>query len=667
MTLRSIFIAAAVSLLVVLPSAAKDKNYKVVSPDGNLSATLVVGQTISYAVSRGDVLLIDSSEISMTMTDGSVFGKNDNVCKVRKVRVDQTLSAVAYKRAEVRDNYNEITLIFKEFSLVFRAYDEGIAYRFVNGPDDAFVQKEQAEFRFANDWTAFVPYVSQHTETLDSQYWNSFESTYDVHCVSEWDKKRMAFLPLAVAADNGIKVLITEADLLDYPGMYLYNEKGSTCLSGRFARYPETVRTAGLSGIQEEVIDRKDFIAKASAGEAFPWRVIMVTKKDSEMAVNDLVWKLATPSDPSMDFSWVKPGMAVWDWWHGRNLYGVDFRPGINTETYKYYIDFASCNGVPYVLMDAGWSPDRGQQDQMKVLPEINLPFLIEYARERNVGLILWVGFSPFRRNMEAVCRHFSRMGIKGFKVDFMDRDDQDVVDFHRKAAKTTARYGLMIDFHGTYKPVGLNRTYPNVVNYEGVFGLEQMKWKKATVDQVTYDVTMPFIRMAAGPVDYTQGAMRNASKGNYHPVESEPMSQGTRCHQLAEYVVFDSPLNMMCDSPSNYMAEPECTKFIAGCPTVWDESLAVNGEIGQFITLARRSGNVWYVGSLNNWNARDLTLNLGFLGEGEWTMEIFRDGVNADRAARDFKRESYPVPADRNVRIHMAPGGGWAARLTRK
>ena len=379
-----------------------------------------------------------------------------------------------------------------------------------------------------------------------------------------------------------------------------------------------------------------------------------------------MVWKLGAPADPGQDFSWVKPGKVAWDWWNAWNLYGVDFRAGINNDTYKYYIDFAQKHGIEYVILDEGWAVNL-KAELMQVIPEIDLPVLCEYAKAHNVGLILWAGYYAFDRDMENVCKHYSEMGIKGFKVDFMDRDDQYMVDFYRRAAQTTAKYGLLIDFHGAFKPVGLNRTYPNVINYEGVHGLEQMKWSKPTVDQVTYDVTVPFIRMAAGPMDYTQGAMRNAAKKNYHPVNSEAMSQGTRCHQLAEYVVFDSPLNMLCDSPSNYMAEPECTEYIAGCPTVWDESVAVNGVLGRFITLARRSGDIWYVGSLNDWKARDLTLDLGFLGDGEWTMEIFRDGINADRAARDYKREYAPVPADRKVKIHMAPGGGWTARITKK
>ena len=667
MTLKNILAAAIFSMAAVMTSEAKDVTYKVESPDGQLSASVVVGNVISYSVSRGGVNLINPSEISMTLSGGTVFGIDDKVRKFKKSSVDQTIPTVVYKKAEVRDNYNEITLMFKEFTLAFRAYDEGVAYRFTSSlKNDSKVLSEKAQFNFAKDWNVYVPYVTQHTETLESQYWNSFENTYSIHPLSGWNKERLGFLPVAVSADDGIKLLITESDLTDYPGMYLYNEGDATTLSGRFAPYPKTIEYGGYNMLQGIVREREDYLAECSAGEQFPWRIIMVTTNDAELAVNDMVWKLAAPADPATDFSWVKPGKVAWDWWNAWNVYGVDFRAGINNDTYKYYIDFAQQHGIEYVILDEGWAVNK-KADLMQVIPEIDLPMLCEYAEAHNVGLILWAGYYAFDRDMENVCKHYSEMGVKGFKVDFMDRDDQFMVDFFRRAAEMTAKYKLLVDFHGAFKPVGLSRAYPNVINYEGVFGLEQMKWSKSSVDQVTYDVTVPFIRMAAGPMDYTQGAMRNATRANYYPVNSEAMSQGTRCHQLAEYVVFESPLNMLCDSPSNYLAEPECTKYIAECPTVWDESVAVNGVLGSFITLARRSGDVWYVGSLNDWNARELTLDLGFLGDGEWTMEIFRDGINADRAARDYKHESMRVPADGKVRIHMAPGGGWTARVTRK
>ena len=666
MTFKTLLAAASLALTLPVSGLANDGAYQVVSPDGHLHATVVVGSDITYMLARDEQQIIAPSCISMTVSGGVVFGDGDRVRKVRRTSIDQVWQATAYKKSEVRDNYNEMALEFKEFSLVFRAYDDGVAYRFISGLKGDFeVIGEQAEFSFAQDWTGYIPYVKQHTQTLETQYYNSFENTYSVHPLSGWNKDRLAFLPVAVAADNGVKVLITESDLRHYPGMFLYNEGNASTLSGRFAPYPKEIRQGGHNMLQGEVQTRENYIARCCGKEAFPWRVIMVTDNDAHLAVNDLVGNLSTPADPSADFSWVRPGKVAWDWWNAWNVYGVDFRAGINNDTYKYYIDFAAANGIEYVILDEGWAVNK-KADLMQVIPEIDLPMLCQYAKERGVGLILWAGYLAFDRDMENVCRHYSEMGVKGFKVDFMDRDDQMMVDFHRRAAEMTAKYHLMIDFHGTYKPAGLNRTWPNVVNYEGVHGLEQMKWSDTSVDQVTYDVTVPFIRMAAGPMDYTQGAMRNSTKKNYRPVSSEAMSQGTRCRQLAEYVIFDSPLNMMCDSPSNYMNEPVCTKYIAECPVTWDESVAVNGELGKYITLARRSGDVWYVGSITGWDARDIDIDLSFLGDGDWTMEVFRDGVNADRAARDFRHEVVDVSADRRVNVHMAPGGGWTARITR-
>lgn len=665
---RVIFLAAAI-LGAAFPSFAKNRDYQVSSPDGHITASVTVGENISYTVSRDGQTLITPSTISMNLSDGIVFGQNDKVRKTMRSSFDETFPTVAYKKAEVRDNYNQILLNFKEFSLIFRAYDDGVAYRFVSNLDKKKtyeVISEQAEFNFGEDRQAFIPYVNSGANTVEGQYFNSFENTYTVQNLSQWRKDRLAFLPLVVAADDGVKILITEADLTNYPGMHVIGTEGSNSLKGTFAPYPKVIDQGGHNKLQGMVKERENFIAKASGDEVFPWRVIMVSTSDSQLAVNDMVWKLSPKQDVGTDYSWVKPGKVAWDWWNDWNLYGVDFKAGINNETYKYYIDFASTHGIAYVILDEGWAVNL-QADLFQVIPEIDIQELVDYGKERGVGIILWAGYWAFNRDMEKVCKHYSEMGVKGFKVDFMDRDDQLMVNFHARAAETAARYDLMIDFHGTYKPTGLSRRWPNVVNYEGVHGLEQMKWRPKECDQVTYDVTVPFIRMAAGPMDYTQGAMRNASKSNYRPVYNEPMSQGTRCRQLAEYVVFDSPLNMLCDSPSNYIAEAECTEFIAACPETWDESLGVNGEIGKYITIARRSGDAWYVGALTNWDERDITLDLSFLGEGDWILDIFQDGPNAEKAARDYVHTTATVPTDRKITAHLAPGGGWAAKITRK
>ncbi len=670
MRLKNIITCVAAMFLAATAVIAKDRTYSLASPDGHISATVTVGEDIRYSVFRDGQVLIAPSTISMNLSDGMVFGQNDKVRKAVRTSFDETFPTVAYKKAAVRDNYNQITLIFTEFALVFRAYDDGLAYRFEGrlGKDREYkVISERAEFDFAEDRTAFVPYViGLGGKQFDGQFYNSFENTYTVQKLSAWKKDKLAFLPLAVEAEDGVKVLVTEANLTNYPGMYLLGEEESARLKGVFAPYPKFVEQGGKHLLHGIVTERENFIAKVRGNEVFPWRAIIVSTSDAQLAVNDMVWKLSPAPDAGTDWSWVKPGKVIWDWWNGWNVYGVDFKSGINNETYKYYIDFAAAHGIEYVILDHGWSV-RLKADLLQVIPEIDMEGMIEYGRERGVGIILWAGYWAFDRDMENVCRHYAEMGVKGFKVDYIDRDDQIAVNFHARVAETAARYGLLVDFHGTYKPTGLNRRWPNVVNYEGVHGLEQMKWSQSDVDQVTYDVTVPFIRMAAGPMDYTQGAMRNAVRKNFRPVNDEPMSQGTRCRQLAEYVVFDSPLNMLCDSPSNYLKEPECTKFIAGVPTVWDESRAVNGKIGEFITIARRSGDVWYVGALTNWDKRDIEMDLGFLGDGEWKMEIFQDGINADKAARDYVRTVAAVPSDRRLTAHLASGGGWICRISSK
>lgn len=655
------------AVLMTMSMNAQPSDYVLVSPDGKLQVMVETGDGIHYSLVHDGDLLVGRSEIGMYMTDGSLFGGLEPVKKASTRGVDQTIKATLYKKAEIKDKFNELTLKFAEFSLIFRAYDDGMAYRFVSHKEDPYnVDYETAEFNFAKDWNMWAAYVAQHTESLESQYYNSFENTYSFTPLSSWNKDRLAFLPLMVEGPRGKKIVVTESDLIDYPGMYLYNEKGDKNLSARFAPYPNEVRQGGHNNLQLEVHSRQPYIARCVGNDKFPWRIIAVSEDDIRMADNDMVYRLARPADTTLGWGWVKPGKVAWDWWNDWNISGVDFKSGINTETYQHYIDFASENGIQYVILDEGWAVN-GEADLFQVVPEIHLEKLVKYASERNVGLILWAGYWAFDRDMEKVCKHYSNMGIKGFKVDFMDRDDQHMVQFHQRAAITAARYKLMLDFHGTYKPAGLNRTYPNVINYEGVHGLEQMKWSPVSVDQVTYDVTFPYIRMMAGPVDYTQGAMRNATRSNYHPVYNEPMSQGTRCRQLAQYVVFESPLNMLCDSPSSYVKEKESLEFIAEIPTVWDETRGLCGEVGKYIAIARRSGEDWYVGGMTDWNSRTLTLDLSFLPQGVYSVELYRDGVNADRRASDYKKEVFDLPLNGLLKVKMASGGGFAAKIVKK
>lgn len=635
------------------------------SPDGKLKSTIAVGDKLTYDISCNGQQVLAPSPISATLDNGKVWGDKARLSKVTEKKNDTQIDAPFYRSSCVRDYYNELTLRFKgDYSVVFRAYNDGVAYRFVNHAKKPFcILNEEVDYRFPADVTASVPYVNAGKDgDYNGQFHNSFENVYTTAPISQLNKERLMFLPLVVQATPEVKVCITETDLNNYPGLYLTNAKGSNSLSGIQAPYPKTMKQGGHNNLQMRVQTREEYIAKVDGPRNFPWRVAVVTTRDTQLAASNLSYLLAEPSKLS-DTSWIKPGKVAWEWWNDWNLCGVDFKTGVNNATYKAYIDFASQYGIEYVILDEGWAVNL-KADLMQVVKEIDLKELVDYAAARNVGIILWAGYYAFERDMENVCRYFSEMGVKGFKVDFMDRDDQLMTDFNHRAAAMCAKYHLILDLHGTHKPAGLNRTYPNVLNFEGVHGLEQMKWRPAGFDQITYDVMIPFIRQVAGPMDYTQGAMRNATRENYYPSNSEPMSQGTRCHQLAMYIVLESPFNMLCDSPSNYMREPESTSFIAQVPTVWDETVVLDGKMGEYIITARRKGDTWFVGGLNNWDARDVEVDLSFLSSGSHKAVLFKDGVNAHRTARDYKREEVSVSSAQPLKVHLAPGGGFTLQI---
>ena len=652
-------------LLMAVPFWANaQKGIELKDPSGKIQLNVMLGNTVTYSVSHEEDVIIETSPVSMTLTDGTVLGKEPRLKKKKYRTENQMIYPPIYRKQSIKDHFNELTLEFKGgYSLVFRAYEDGVAYRFISDLKKPFmVESEQAVFNLPNNPKVFAATPKgRKIDGVENQYHSSFQNTYRHVELSKWDKSRLAFLPVLSESKNGKTVCITEADLLNYPGMFLKVSSDNKGFYGEFAAYPKdiSVEVRGLKGM---VKTREPYIAKVEGKTVFPWRVMVISEKDTDLLCSDMVYKLATPAAEA-DYSWIKPGKVAWDWWNDWNLYGVDFRAGVNTETYKYYIDFASKFGIEYVILDEGWAV-AGPADLFQIVPEIDMEELIRYADSKKVGLILWAGYRAFDLDMERVCKHYSAMGIKGFKIDFMDRDDQYMVDFNRRCAETGAKYKLLIDLHGTHKPTGLQRTYPNAINFEGVHGLEEMKWAQPGTDQVTYDVTMPFIRMVAGPLDYTQGAMNNANKENFKAVYSEPMSQGTRCRQLAQYIIFDSPLNMLCDAPTNYLKEAECTKFIAAIPTVWEETKALCGEVGKYLAMARQKNDVWYVGALTNWDSRDMELDLSFLGEGEYKAEIFEDGINADRVGKDYKRKVIPVPADRRLKIHMVSGGGHVMRI---
>ncbi len=645
---------------------AKPKIYKLAAPDGKLVVTVSVDDVIRWSVEDEGRTVLAPSQIAMQIGENETWGLDPRVRRVLTAKVDDTIPAPLYKKAEVEDEYSSLTLQFQgDYAVEFRAYDDAAAYRFVSTrKGDYTVKNEVAEFAFDGDNDVYCSYVrGNKNKSIEQQYYNSFENSYEIEPMSKMGANRLMFLPVLVDLGDR-KVCITESDLMSYPGMYLYNPDGSTALKGNYAPVPDEIKQGGHNMLQGEVQTRKPYIAEVSGARSFPWRICIVAHDDAELLDNDMVFRLSHPNVIGAT-SWIKPGKVAWEWWNDWGLFGVDFKPGVNNRTYEYYIDFAARNGIEYVILDEGWNVNK-KADLMQVIPEIDIKHLVDYGKERGVGIVLWGGYWAVDRDMENVFKYYSDLGVKGFKIDFMDRDDQKMVDFYERAAATAAKYNLMCDFHGAYKPCGLSRKYPNVVNYEGVNGLEQMKWSDKSLDQVTYDVTIPFIRMVAGPMDYTQGAMSNSQKAGYRASNSEPQSQGTRCRQLAMYVIFEAPFNMLCDSPTNYEREPECTQFIAEIPTVWAQTVALDGKVGQYAVLARRAGDDWYVGGMTDWNARETEVDLSFLPDGDYRMTIIKDGVNADKIARDFAIESDNVDNTKKIKIRMARGGGFAMKLTR-
>ena len=635
--------------------AQSGKTYQVKSPDGKISINITAGAAVNWSVKHEDTEVITPSAISMTLDNGDVLGKNPVVKKAAASSGNAVIKTPIYKRTSVQDNYNQLTISFKgDYGLVFRAYNDGAAYRFVTQKKgEITIVNEEANFNFKDDYKAFLPFVSDYRNK--DKFTTSFEGHYDNVNLSAIKKDTLAFLPVLVDVGNPKKAVILEADLQDYPGMYLTPGEGKN-LRGVFAKYPTE---EALLRINYVVNKRADYIAKTSGTRSFPWRVVVISTEDRQLADNDMMQKLAAPSQIT-DYSWIKPGKVAWDWWNDWNLTHVDFKAGINVPTYKYYTDFAAANKLEYIIIDEGWSDDF---DLNKT--KLDVQQVVDYAKQKNVGVILWSTWYAITRDTEGFMEKFEKMGVKGFKIDFIDRDDQKVVSSLFDIAKKAAAHHLLIDYHGMYKPSGMQRTWPNIINCEGVKGLENMKW--GVDNQPGYDVSIPFIRMMSGSMDYTPGGMRNASKAAFRPVNSNPMTQGTRSHQLAMYAIFEAPLQMLSDNPTIYKREQESTDFIAAVPTTFDATVALDGKVGDFVSIARKKGTTWYAGAMTNWTARNITVDLSFLGDGNYKAIVFEDGVNADRDATDYTTKTITVTAKDKLNIKMASGGGWAARFEKQ
>jgi alpha-glucosidase len=646
--------------ICLLPSALllaqKEKTYELKSPDGNISVKVEAGNKMQWSVQHKGQQIIAASAISLRL-DNAVLGDHAAIISAPVKKINVVINARNYKKSTIPDQYNELTLNCKgDYGVIFRAYNDAVAYRFfTNKKGNVIVKNEEANFNFTDDYKSFIPIQWDYR---DGKIFNSsFEALYHEINLSKFPKDSLAFLPLLVEA-GAAKVVVLEADLEDYPGMYLDLNSTGKGLKGVFAPYPTECHVVGANYIPTK---REDYIAKTNGTRSFPWRAVVISEQDKDLLNQDIVQKLASPSR-LQDISWIKTGQVSWDWWNALNISGVDFKSGMNTQTYKYFIDFAAVNKISYIIIDGGWSV---HEDLMKVINNLNLPEVINYGRDKGVGVILWSTWHNIVQQMDSVFPVYARMGVKGWKIDFMDRDDQVAVKSLYDIAKKAAEYKFLIDYHGVYKPTGLQRTYPNVIGNEGVKGLENYKW--ANEDQPRYTTTIPYIRMMAGPMDYTPGAMRNSTEADYRVVPDNPMSKGTRCNQLAMYVVFEAPLQMLSDNPTIYKREKECTDFIIKIPTTFDETVALDGKVGEYVALARRKADTWFVGAMSNWTARDISLDFSFLPEGNYEAEIFKDGVNADRDATDYKREIVPVSKNTKLNIKLYPGGGWAARIYKK
>ncbi|MDH5385280.1 MAG: glycoside hydrolase family 97 protein [Candidatus Aminicenantes bacterium] len=628
-------------------------DYEVYSPDQNIKLKIEIKEKIYYSVVHKSREILTSSPLSMTIRNQGVLGQNPVLEDVSQRSINQEIHPVVrVKSAVINDNFNEKTLKFKgNYSLVFRVYDDGVAYRFETSfEEDIDILSEEVVFQFADDNNVYFP--------LEESFFTHQERVYKYLPLSQISEYEMCYTPALIDIQDGPKVAIAEADLEDYAGLYLQGTSRPS-LKGIFPAAALKERQTRDRDVR--IVQRANHIAHTTGKRTFPWRVLIIAGRDGDLIESQMIFKLAKPLQLE-DTSWIKPGKVAWDWWNANNIYGVDFKAGINTETYKYYIDFASDHGIEYVILDEGWYV---LGDLLNINPEIDIPEITQYAHDKNVGIILWVVWKTLDDQLHKALDQFEKWGVKGIKVDFMQRDDQWMVNYYQKIAREAAKRHLVVDFHGAYKPTGLRRAYPNVLTREGVLGLEHNKWSKNVTPE--HDVTIPFIRMLAGPMDYTPGAMINAQKDDFRAIFTRPMSMGTRCHQLAMYIVYESPLQMLADSPSNYRKEKECVEFLSRVPCVWDDTRVLDARVADHIVIARRSGDIWYLGAMTDWTARELSIDLNFLEEGDYQAEIFKDGINAHRYGSDYKKEVIECTNQDAIKIKLAPGGGWAARFCAK
>lgn len=637
--------------IIIAAGNAGARTQRLQSPDGKTVVTVNDSPDVTYSIVRDGNAVLEMSPLSMTVgTD--TWGMDEKRPGISRRSVDSAVEfLVKRKYASTRDRYNELTLRYKDHDIQFRAYDSGVAYRFVSTTDNPSpVSAETVAYRFGDDPATIT--------LLTDELQNWYEHDYTFGRLSELPVDSFSVTPVMIDR-AGVRMLIADANLYNYPGMYL--KPVGHGFEAVFANYPDReVQADGDNKIYADT--RHPYLIPRAGRRVFPWRAAGLFDNDVDIIADEMIYLLSDAPDPGADFSWVRPGNILWDWWNDRNIYGVDFKSGINTATFMYLVDYAAAHGIDNVLLDEGWS---ARNDLLVLADGVDVPAICRYAAGKGVGVMLWAKWPNVLRQMEPAFDLFEKWGVAGVKVDFMDRNDAKMVRFFEDVAECAARHKLMVDFHGSYPNEGMRRRYPNLMTREGVLGLEYNKWSNRATPR--HDVIIPYLRMWVGPMDYTPGAMLNAHPETFYANQHEPMSQGTRSHQVAQYVVYESPLQMLSDSPSKYDENPESFDFIRNTPAVWDETVPLEGRIGEYVAVARRSGDTWYVGVLNGDTPRELRLDMSFLGEGRYSIRSHADGVNADSQAKDFKvTDGGFIDAESELPVTLARGGGYVAVIGR-
>ncbi|SFB84176.1 alpha-glucosidase [Zunongwangia mangrovi] len=638
---------ALIALLLSLKSVSQE--FSISSPNKETEVKINIAENISFSVYKNTKLILPQATISIDV-NSNTLGSNPIIKKTKNNSVHNNIQVpIPLKSKNIIENFNELNLYFKQdFYLSFRVYNEGFAYRFnTTFKNDITIDNEQLDLKFPKSTTSLFPY--------EKSTYSHYEQTFTQVAIDTLEKGKFGAMPILFKADE-MNILISEADLYDYPNLFLESD-GNGNLKAKFPKaVAKTEPVEGSSGDRNLVITEEfPYIAKTKGTRSLPWRVFIASARDKDLIEQDLVYLLSRPSELK-NIDWVKPGKIAWDWYNANNLYDVNFKAGLNTETYKYYIDFAADYGLEYVILDEGWT--KSTTEILEFNPEINVKELIAYGKKKNVGIILWCLWKPLDANMEQILDTYADWGAVGIKTDFMQRADQEMVNSYEKIAKECAKRKLLVDFHGAYKPSGLRRAYPNVISYEGVHGNENNKW----IDDVTptHNLILPFTRNAIGPMDYTPGAMRNAQLKNHAVIFDRPMSMGTRAHQAAMYVIYESGLQMLCDSPSSYLKDKKTVEVISKIPTVWDKTKVIEAKIGEYLTIVRNNGKNWYLGSMTDWSEHELDLKLDFLTDGaNYEATILKDGLNANHYAEDYEVEKIRVDRTSNLHLNLAKGGG--------